>query len=226
MDVWQIDLEHAGELDAFLEVLDEQEKDRAARFRFESHARRFIVAHAATRFILSSYCGIRAADLVFEFNAYGKPFLANDGAPLFSLSHSDGTALCGVAEEGEIGVDIEKCRDIADLEMSRRFFSGIECTLLDGLEEKQKAAGFFACWTRKEAYIKAKGLGLSLPLNEFSVDPAPHRPAALIASDYAPDDVGRFRLWDVPVPEGYKAALAYCGAEEAPPVWRSWVLGK
>lgn len=225
MDVWQIDLEHAGRLDAFLEVLDKQEKDRANKFRFENHARHFIVAHAATRFVLSSYCGIRAADLFFERNAYGKPFLVKRGAPLFSLSHSGAIAMCAVAQTGEIGVDIEKYREIDGQELSRRFFSSIECTLLDSLADEQKTAGFFACWTRKEAYIKAKGLGLSLPLNEFSVDPAPHRPAALIASDYAPQDVERFRLWDVPAPKGYKAALAYCGAEEGPPVLRSWVMG-
>jgi len=225
MDVWQIDLEPAGGLDAFLEVLDNQEKDRAHKFRFENHARHFIVAHAATRYILSTYCGIRAAELVFERNAYGKPFLAKSGTPLFNLSHSGGIAMCAVAQTGEIGVDIEKCREIEERELARRFFSSIECIQLDALADEQKTAGFFACWTRKEAYIKAKGLGLSLPLNEFSVDPAPHRPAALIASDYAPQDVERFRLWDVPAPEGYKAALAYCGAEEGPPVWRSWAMG-
>lgn len=224
MDVWQIDLGHGGALDVFLDMLDDEEKSRAGRFRFERHFRCFVLAHAATRSILSLYTGGRAADLVFAQNAYGKPFLANGDGPVFSLSHSGAIALCSVAGAGEIGVDVEKCRDIDSLELARRFFSPIESKRLECLAPDQKEEGFFACWTRKEAYIKAKGLGLSLPLNQFSVELDPNQPVTLIASDYAPEDVGRFRLWDVPVPAGYKAALAYCGAEEGLPGWHRWVF--
>lgn len=223
MEVWQIDLDHPGELDGFMEVLDDQEKDRAGRFRFGQLTRRFVVAHAATRCLLAAYCGVPPADLVYEYGAHGKPALAHRGGPSFSLSHSDGMALCGIAAVGEIGVDIERCRDIHWSEMASRFFSGTECAMLEALSEEQRAAGFFACWTRKEAYIKAKGLGLSLPLETFSVEADPALPAALIASDYAPEDAGHFRMWDLPVPAGYRAAVAYCGAEQGPPGWRQWM---
>ncbi|MDX8400960.1 MAG: 4'-phosphopantetheinyl transferase superfamily protein [Gallionellaceae bacterium] len=226
MDVWRIDLEHSGVLDVFMTVLDEQEKIRADRFRFEKHFRRFVIAHAATRSILSAYCGIRAAELIFEYNAYGKPFIANHGGPSFNLSHSDGVALCSVSSGGEIGVDIEKCRAIDFLGMSERFFSTLERKLLANLQAERAIDGFFTTWARKEAYIKAKGLGLSLPLDAFSVETNPNLPASLLESEFAPEDVEKFRFWDLQASEGYKAALAYSGQEEGPPILRQWNFNK
>jgi len=224
IDVWKIDLEHSGVLDVFMSVLDEQEKTRAARFRFERHFRHFVVAHAATRAILSSYCEIGAAELIFEYNPYGKPSIANHGGPSFNLSHSGGIALCSVSSTGEIGVDIEKCRAIDHLGMSERFFSTLECKVLANLQAEKAIDGFFSTWARKEAYIKAKGLGLSLPLDAFSVEPNPDLPASLLESEFAPDDVEKFRFWDLQVPEGYSAALAYSGQKEGPPILRQWTF--
>lgn len=220
MDVWQIDLAYAGALDAFLDVLDEQEKNRAGRLRFAQHARRFVLAHAGARVVLSSYCGMGPAELAFAYSAYGKPSVANHAGLVFNLSHSGDMALCAVAGSGEIGVDVEKCRNLDGPEMVGRFFSAIEREAFESLAAARRMDGFFSGWTRKEAYIKAKGLGLSLPLDAFSVEIRPELPAILIASDYAPEDVGRFRLWDLPLADGYKAALAYCGAEAGPPGWR------
>ena len=106
MDVWRIDLDHGGALNGMLAMLDAHEKSRAARFLSGSLARRFIVAHAATRCILSVYNGIHAEDLKFEYNSYGKPSVANNGGPPFILSHSHDLALCAVARSGELGVDV------------------------------------------------------------------------------------------------------------------------
>lgn len=222
MDVWRIDLDHGGALNGMLAMLDAQEKSRAARFLSGSLARRFIVAHAATRCILSVYNGMHAEDLKFEYNSYGKPSVANNGGPPFNLSHSHDLALCAVARSGELGVDVEKCRGIDYLDMARRFFSPNETNNLLALSDDQSRLGFFACWTRKEAYIKAKGLGLSLPLGQFSVELRPGIPARLLDCAYAPEDVDRFRLWDVPVPEGFMAAAAHSGVDEGAPNCRPW----
>ena len=229
IDVWTIYLRHDVALDSWYELIDAEERTRANRFVFPEHRRRFILTHAALRSILARYVLRSAHDVEFELNAYGKPALKQAlGASLsstavsFNLSHSHELALCAVASGGEIGVDVEWQRHLAQHDLAQRFFSPSESSALQQLEETRRHAGFFACWTRKEAYIKAKGLGLSLPLDRFIVETDPDKPAALQASDYAPEDVAGFRMWDVRVADGYRAALAYRGAAAGPPVVRAW----
>lgn len=222
VDVWTIDLTQCGRIDSLHDLLSEQEKMVAGRFRFDQLRQRYIVAHAATRLILSDYAGVAAKDLQFQANAYGKPFLANGAGPVFNLSHSDDAGLIAVTSSGVLGVDIERCRETAPLDLVDRFFSAIERETFARLATEKKNDGFFACWTRKEAYIKAKGLGLSLPLETFSVEAHPDLPARLIASDDAPEDVGRFQFWDVPVAKEFRAAVAYCGEKAGLSVMREW----
>ena len=224
MDIWQINLDSGDDLTALRDLLDPNEKARADRFLSESVARRFVVSHSAVRRILSTYVGQCAQELVFEYNGHGKPALAGGGSPSFSLSHSGELALCAVAQSGELGVDIEQWREVRVVELAKRFFSATESRHLLSLPDHELKAGFFSCWSRKEAYIKAKGLGLSLPLDQFSVELRPGMPAALLDCAYAPDDVGRFRYWNVPVPPGFAAAVAYNGPDEGAPNFRSWVF--
>ncbi|MDD5176975.1 MAG: 4'-phosphopantetheinyl transferase superfamily protein [Sterolibacterium sp.] len=131
-------------------------------------------------------------------------------------------ALCAVVGAGELGVDIEWCRELPYDNLARRFFAPDESTSLKALAEEDRVAGFFSCWTRKEAYIKAKGLGLSLPLRSFSVTTCPRQVPALLSSQHEPSDVGRYRFWEVPVAPGYRAALAYRGNESEPPRYIDW----
>lgn len=223
MDVWVIDLAPSPFEGVFRNVLDAQENARASRFYSDEHRRRFIIAHAATRFILASYLGIAATDVHFELNDYGKPLLRSASTPVFSLSHSHEKALFAIASEGEIGVDIERHRELRHADLAKRFFSPIERDALELLVAEIKIEGFFSCWARKEAYIKAKGLGLSIPLHAFSVEASPHLPAALIESQFAPADAERFQFWDLPIAEGYAAALAYSGDTIGPPRCCHWV---
>ncbi|WP_281560642.1 4'-phosphopantetheinyl transferase superfamily protein [Thalassomonas sp. RHCl1] len=209
LDIWHITLDQdPGSLP---QVLDKYERARAAACQLDHHRRQFMVSHIATRLILASYCATDAAELVFEHNAYGKPFLADHKPLLFSLSHTDEMALCAVSNGEALGVDIEKIRPIAGTEMAERFFSPTEHQLFSRLPPGQQQAAFFSCWTRKEAYIKAKGFGLALPLERFSVTVSPDLPAALLNSDFSAEDAARFRLMDIEVACGYKAALAYAG---------------
>jgi len=201
-------------------LLDAEEQARAQRFRFPEHRRRFIVAHAAVRCILARHLDIGPAAIGFSRNAHGKPFLTGADVPVFSMSHSHEMALCAVAVDGELGVDIEHCRSLQHDDLARRFFAADEVAALAALPADRRADGFFACWSRKEAYIKAKGLGLSLPLDAFAVSIDAN--TALRYSRHAPDDTARCRLWDVPVASGYRAALAYCGNAYAEFVCRDW----
>jgi 4'-phosphopantetheinyl transferase len=220
LDIWHISLKQ--DVLSLPQVLDDKEQARAAKFHFEHHRRQFMVSHIATRLILASYCSTDPAKLEFKYNSYGKPFLVHYDSLLFSISHTDEMALCAVSDGGELGVDIEKKRPINCVEMAERFFSKLECKLFTNLMLNQQQDGFFSCWTRKEAYIKAKGLGLSLPLDKFSVTLNPDGPAALLSSEFAKDDVERFRIMDIEVMDGYKAAVAYVGLKKEEPVNYQW----
>jgi 4'-phosphopantetheinyl transferase len=220
IDVWRIALSPATDLDASFALLDAEEQVRAQRFRFPEHRRRFIVAHAAVRRILAQRLDSTPAAIEYVRNVHGKPFLKDRAAPVFSLSHSHELALCAVAGAGELGVDIEHCRELQHADLAQRFFSADEANALAALPADHQADGFFACWSRKEAYIKAKGLGLSLPLDAFAV--SIDEEAVLRYSHHDPEDETRCRLWEVPVALGYRAALVYCGDAVVDYVCRDW----
>lgn len=220
--MWRIGLSAPSDLDVLFDLLDADEQARAERFRFAQHSRRFIVAHAAVRCILAQRLAAAPGELRFSRNAHGKPFLSSHGGLLFSLSHSHELALCALAVSGELGVDVEWRRHLKHGDLARRFFAADEAAGLAGLAEEDQVAGFFACWTCKEAYVKAKGLGLSLPLHAFSVTTHPRQAPALLSSRHDPADVGPYRFWEIPVAPGYHAVLAYRGEAAAAPVCRDW----
>lgn len=222
LDIWHINLNQDPEL--LPPVLDQKELTRESRFHFDHHRRQFKVSHIATRLILSFYSTIDPAKLIFKQNDFGKPFLLNEEQLLFNLSHSNEMAICAVSDGEELGVDIEQNRPLNYLEMAERFFSSIEFNIFSSLSSCQQQEAFFSCWTRKEAYIKAKGLGLSIPLEQFAVSLAPGLPASLLSSDYSEEDVGRFSLFDLKVAEGYTAALATAGLQKEEPVHYQWSL--
>ena len=225
-EVWRVDLSRALTDDECRARLSDVDWARAQRFRFSQHRRRYLVAHVALRDLLSVYLGVAARDLSLIDNAYGKPALADAPGLVFNLSHSEDLALIALASHGELGVDVEQCRALPHEDLARRNFSAVESGRLDRLAPGRRHEGFFACWTRKEAYIKAKGMGLSIPLDAFAVEADPDRAPALLESHHAPEDVGRFRFWDLPVPHGYRAALAHAPAEDVPDdagvVLRDW----
>ena len=214
LDVWVIDLTRAfppGDWTDWLTCLDAEERRRACAFRFPLDARRYTLSHVALRHILARSSGQPPEALHFARNAFGKPSLVGHGEGIaFNLSHSGELALCAVADSGEIGVDVEQQRGLELEDLAERFFNPAEYQALIALPPGQREPAFFACWTRKEAYIKARGLGLSLALDQFRVDFAQDRPAALLYSDHEPADVSRCGFWDIPVPAGYRAALAWC----------------
>lgn len=190
-------------------LLDEGEAERARRFHRSTDRDRFTLAHAALRVVLARFLGLRPAEIEYESGRHGKPRLRRDPIPLqFSLSHSGDLGLIAVSRECEVGVDIEQVRLIADvLDITESHFSRGERDALQSLPESKRGDGFFRCWTRKEAVVKALGEGLGFALDSFDVDIRTLSPAALrIESRFGVES--RLSLRDLPTPPGYVAAGA------------------
>lgn len=190
---------------------------RAGRFRFPEHRARFVVAHGALRDILSRYLGVPAAQLAFSTNPYGKPALAvPEHAWLqFNLSHSGDMVLFAVTRDRPIGIDVEQIIPPDNFpRLVEQFFSENEYRAFCALPEGKRAAAFFAGWTRKEAYVKALGVGVTLPLNQFDITMDPDEPARLLADRRYPHHVEAWSLLSFTPAPGYIAALAVEGSCE------------
>ena len=206
--VWRISLEQHGDvLDRFRATLEADELERAGRFYFEKHRRHFVVGRGFLREVIARYLQAKPETLRFVYGAYGKPALAGEQSLRFNMSHSHEVALLAVARSAELGVDVERVRvDFASEDIARLYFSRVEVDTFNALPNEQQVAAFFRCWTRKEAYIKAIGKGLSQPLDAFDVTLAPGEAAALLRAEE--DDASRWALSDIDVGAGYAGALA------------------
>ncbi len=200
--------------DSLKVLLADNELARAARFHFDKDKHHFIVARGWLRKLLAVYLGVSAGELRFFYAEKGKPALEESQRRLlnFNLAHSHGMAIYAFAHNREVGVDLEFIReDLADEKIAERFFSQSEIEVLRKLPAELRKQAFFDCWTRKEAYIKARGDGLSMPLHEFDVSLAPDEAAALLRNHKEPGEVTRWSMQSVAVPAGYVAALAASG---------------
>lgn len=163
------------ECSRFMRTLSGDERMRAGRYHKQEDGNRFIARHGMLRMILGCYLGVKPDELRFHQGEHGKPALndtSGKGTILFNLSHSTEVALFAFARNHELGVDIERIRDIAGMEtIVERFFSANEKSFIRALAPDKRRDAFFYCWTRKEAYVKALGEGLSRPFDSFAVAP-------------------------------------------------------
>jgi len=171
--VWRATLDQPpSQILKFLNNLAVDEQARAERLRFKRDGEHFIVARGVLRAILGFYSNRAPECVSFCYSSFGKPALAGESdrdAIRFSVSHSHGVALYAVTRGREVGIDLERIRfDLAVLEIAERFFSRRELAMLRALPTELQREAFYRCWTRKEAYIKARGMGLAIPLNSFS----------------------------------------------------------
>jgi 4'-phosphopantetheinyl transferase len=192
------------------------ERERAARFRFAEHRSAFVAGRGVQREILGRYTGVEPGAVAYRESPHGKLYLAGAAARTgvrFNLSNSGDLALLALAEQRELGVDLEQLRPMSDaMDVARRFFSAPENEVFAALDESIREMAFFRCWTRKEAYIKAVGEGLSMPLDRFDVAFAPGEEACLLATRGDPEEAGRWTLVGLEPGPGYVGALAVEGA--------------
>src|SRR5262249_15106468 len=161
------------------------------------------------REILARYLRVPPSAVGFSYGPQGKPRLAGDGSLRFNLSHSEDRAVLAVARDRELGIDLERIRPTVDCdEIVRYFFSSEETATLMGLPSAGRAQAFFAFWTYKEAFIKAKGGGFGIQLADFDVRVEPGGLARLTRAAWDPEETGRWSLRALPAPPGFAAAIA------------------
>ena len=215
--VWRACLRRlAQNVERFAGTLSPDEARRAGRFRSAEDRRRFIVARGVVRLLLGRYLGSEPASLVFRYGPAGKPELSrlSGAADLrFNYTHSGGLILCAITRGRRIGVDIEAHRPIPELErIVQVVLTSGERQQLACLRPRERRDAFFRAWTRKEAFLKATGDGLSRPAERIEVSLAPRGSPLLLAVDGDPDAAGPWQLRDLPAGRGYSAALAVEGA--------------
>jgi len=186
--VWRASLSvHPSILRSLESALAQDEKARATRFIFERDRDRFIAARGILRDLLGRYIPCTPKRIDFTYGPRGKPAIVGPGTRpdiRFNLSHSHSLAVITIGRGRELGIDVELIRtEFAGEEIARRYFSAKEIAELSRLPAELRSEGFFLCWTRKEAYIKAKGDGLQIPLDSFDVSLSPGLPATLSSAD-------------------------------------------
>lgn len=210
--VWRVYLDYpivpVEELNALLSA---DERSRADAYCFTQDRKRFIVGRGILRSLLGSYIGLDARHLIFCYGNAGKPMLSAGcrDALTFNVTHSHGIALYAVSLRRNVGIDIEHIRaEVQFEEIAARFFSFEENAILRSLPSEIRQLAFFNCWTRKEAFVKAKGGGLSIPFNQFQVAFTPGDKVALLHTKWDPFETKRWVIHPLNVGLDYAAALA------------------
>lgn len=225
--VWRtwLDLEEGME-DWFWRQLSCGEKERADRYFMKRDRRRFVAARGWLRTVLAGYVQCEPREIQFTYGAWGKPALAGvDSKFQFNLAHSEEMAMCVVTRDRRAGIDVEKIRKMDDLEqIARRYFSKKEQADLLRLGEADRHLGFFNCWTRKEAYLKATGEGVTAGLDQFQVTLIPGERPALVSREGMPEESTRWEFHDLEPAPGYASALAIEGVGLALSCW-DWTRG-
>lgn len=198
--------------EAYRALLSTEEHERMARLVFERDRRRFLLTRALVRTMLSRYAGVAPAEWAFIANVHGRPEIVDrpSGVPdlRFNLSHTDGLIACAVTIGREVGVDVEHIQRRLTHDVAGRFFAPSEVNTLKTLPEDEQARAFFDYWTLKEAYIKARGFGLALPLADFAFTLAPPAPPQIAFEPALEDDPDTWQFaqdWPTPV---HRLALA------------------
>lgn len=214
--VWRATIARAQKRTAaFRAILSPDERERAARFHFVDHQRRFVASRGLLRTILARYLNEEPGQLRFRYGIHGKPALApgpGRGDVEFNVSHSGAIALFAVACGCRLGVDLEQARPVKGMmDIARRFFSRREYRTLCALPSQLRQEAFFTCWTRKESYLKAAGYGLSAALDRFDVSVAPGEAAALLSHPAGPRECRRWSMTSLTPAPGYVGALTVEG---------------
>lgn len=212
--LWRVPLRLPPSRAAWVDaLLDPEERERAARFRFAEHRDAFAAGRAIQRDLLARYARVAPAEVRYRIGAYGKPEIAGAAGGLrFNFSNADGLGLLALTVGREVGVDLEPLRPVPDaLDIAASFFSPREVEVLRSVPPALRDEAFLRCWTRKEAYVKAVGGGLSIELGAFDVAFAPGEEARLLRHRLDPAEAERWTMRGLEPDPGYVGALAVDG---------------
>jgi 4'-phosphopantetheinyl transferase len=216
LHIWQVKLDRSeDELGAMAALLSTDERDRAARFHFTRDREHYIAGRGILRNILARYLDQPARELLFNYGLRGKPVLS--GAPLqFNLAHSGGVAVIALSRDRSVGIDIEQIRVVPRWEgITNSFFSATEREAIQSVPSFDRLFAFFTCWTRKEAYLKATGDGIGVPLDSFDVSVIPDSLPRLLRVQDAPEETSRWHFHTLPLTSEHIGVAAHDGPIEA-----------
>ncbi len=210
--IWNVDIQkHVHDLELYHKLLSSAETEQAGRFHFEKDKIRYTITHAVFRLLISSYSGIEPVDVEYSYNKHKKPCLQEKAKfknLTFNLSHSGMLIVFAFALNRELGIDIEKIKPMNDADgLIERFCSEREKSDYFSIPAEMRNKAFFRCWSRKEAYIKARGTGLYFSLAKFSVSIKPEDPPMLLEVKDEPDETERWRLYDLDISKDYSSSL-------------------
>jgi len=193
-------------------LLDAAECERAARFQVLPAHQQFVISRGFLRTVLGKYLGCDPRVVHFRLASHGKPELAEDSGIHFNLSHTEGLAAIGITRVGPIGIDVENTRrEIEVIQLAERFFSKKESDWVRSQPESMRTSAFFACWTAKEAYVKAHGGGLSIPLDGFAIVPDREKLQLRLEVFEKPAESERWWMSRLELPQQFQGALAVDG---------------
>ncbi len=221
--VWRASLDLSEpQVDALVPLLSDDERQRTDAYCRPELRTAFVAARGRLRLLLGRYLGLAPDQVRFVYNVHGRPELPAESGRVrlnFNLSHSGSVVLYAFAWRRQVGVDVERPGRRLEFEaLAGRFFSARETAALRALPDADRRAAFFRCWTRKEAFIKATGRGLSYGLSRFDVTLGPHEPAGLLRAEW--DDPGQWSLRDLPTGPDYAAAIAVEGSDWLLRAWQ------
>lgn len=220
--VWIVEPERIDDrrlLDAYWNLLDAGEREKQRRFRFERHQRQYLVSHALVRLTLSRYAPVAPTAWTFATNAYGRPEIQGEWGPKlrFNLSHTDGMAIVAVGTGAELGADVEDAQRPGEtVEIADHYFAPTEVATLRALPQERHRERFFEYWTLKEAYIKARGAGLSLPLEQFAFHLEPGQSPRISFDARMRDEPEAWQFVQYKPSERHQAAVALRRARGQP----------
>lgn len=201
----------SDQVENYKNLLTDEEMYRAGKYFFERDRQRYILSRGILKKLLSSYAKVKPENIQFIYNKYGKPYLNMPSRSVeiqFNISHSEDIILLAFTYGHKIGIDIEYQRaEFADMKIAEHFFSPAEISALAMLPDNMRKKAFFECWTRKEAFIKAKGQGLTIPLDGFEVSVMPDEPAQLLNIYDDPEEVKRWMMMNIETGGNYCGAL-------------------
>lgn len=220
VDIWRIFIsEQINFLDDYNELLSKKEIKKSKAYAFEKDKNSYLIRHAALRQLIGSYLNIEPNSIKFDTQGNDKPILKTPQTLKFNLSHSGDMILIAISPNLEVGIDVEMNKPLPDFaNIVKSYFSKNEIDKLFNLSETDQLEGFYNCWTRKEAYIKATGQGLSTPLDQFSVSLIPGAAPKLTRVEWDPDELDNWTMFHIDAAQDYIGAL--CAAGES--IQTSW----